>query len=214
MSDDNTPVEATDSHAETSEARKSRDLARLKAVGIKHGAAFLTAVTLWGAADYWAANTGLMLAQGIALLNALFAGVAISYLVHEWGHFTGARVAGAVSPVLKEPVSFFMFSFKHDLNSRKQFLSMSVGGPLGNWLLVLAVILLLPFETASQAMLLAATAAIAVSVSVFEVPIMIRVIRQDIDPEVAIETRLKEDKGIPRLAGIVVGAVLWLVMVI
>ncbi len=190
--------------------RKSRDNARLKRVATRHGAAFLAAITLWGAADAWAISSGWALANLVAVLNAIFAGVAMSYLAHEWGHFTGARISGGVSPVLKEPQSFFMFSFKQDQSTRGQFLSMSAGGPVANWSLAFLVLILVPMETASQAMLLAATTAIAVSVSVFEIPVMNRVMYGD-DPEETIQSRLKEVGDTPRLSGIVVGAIVFLI---
>lgn len=192
--------------------RKARDRARLRRVATRHGAAFLAAITLWGAADLWAAETGLLLAQAVALLNAIFAGVAMAYLVHEWGHFTGARISGAVSPVLKEPRSFFMFNFKHELNTREQFLSMSAGGPTANWLLAILLFAFLPMETASQAMLVAATTAIAVSVSVFEVPVINRVMYGD-NPEQTIDTRLKEIGNTSRISGIAAGAAVWLLAI-
>ena len=95
----------------TPEARRERDRERLKKNALRHGAALLAAITLWGAADYWASGSGLVLAESVSLLNAIFAGALIAYVLHEWGHFTGARLSGAVSPVMKEPVSFFMFTF-------------------------------------------------------------------------------------------------------
>ena len=190
-------------------ARKERDNARLKSIAFIHGAALLAALTLWGTADFWASDSGMLLAQGIALVNALFAGLVISYLMHEWGHFTGARVVGAVSPVLKEPKSFFMFTFKDEDNTREQFLAMSLGGPIANWSIVVLLLILLPLETASQALLLATTLAIAVSVSVFELPIIYRV-TQGGEPQETLRQRLAEAGAIPRVAGITVGAVAWL----
>ncbi len=203
-------------------ARKKRDNARLKSIALKHGAVLLAALTLWGTADHWAfpkgillaqgiAPEGMLLAQGIALVNALFAGLVISYLMHEWGHFTGARVTGAVSPVLKEPKSFFMFTFKDEYNTREQFLAMSIGGPLANWTLFVLLFILLPLETVSQALLLATTLAIAVSVSVFELPIIYKV-TQGGDPQETLQKRLAEAGAIPRAAGITVGAMAWLLV--
>ncbi len=192
--------------------RRKRDFARLRAIGTRHGAAFLAAITLWGAADVWASTSGLMLAQLVALLNAIFAGVAMSYLAHEWGHFSGARLSGAVSPVLKEPTSFFMFNFKQELNSRSQFLAMSAGGPAANWSLALLVLVMLPIDTPSQAMLLATVTGIAVSVSVFEFPIINRVMYGN-EPEQTIRQRQREIGNTSRWAALATGAVIWLIAV-
>ncbi|SVC40830.1 uncharacterized protein METZ01_LOCUS293684, partial [marine metagenome] len=134
----------TENPTDDIQEQRSRDLARMKKVGTKHAATVLAALTIWGAADYWASGSGLLLAEGIALLNALFVGVIIASIAHEWGHFSGARITGSVSPVMKEPVSFFMFSFKDEVNSREQFVAMSMGGPIANWLLVLGLFFLLP----------------------------------------------------------------------
>lgn len=191
--------------------RQQRDRKRLRKVAIRHGAYVLAAFTLWGAADAWASSSGWLLAETIALLNAVFAGTAIAYLFHEWGHFAGARLSGAVSPVAKEPVSFFMFTFKEEFNTTRQFLSMSVGGPAANWTLVIVLFLMLPLDTWSQALLLATTFAIAVSVSVFEFPVINRVMYGD-NPGETIEERLKETGTTPRNIGIASGALVWLLI--
>ncbi|MBT4161761.1 MAG: hypothetical protein HOC70_08510 [Gammaproteobacteria bacterium] len=196
---------------DTQEARRDRDRVRLKKVALRHGTALLAALTLWGASDYWATGSGLVLAEVVSWFNAVFAGTAIAYLVHEWGHFAGARLSGSVSPVMKEPASFFMFSFKYEQNSREQFLSMSLGGPIANWSLVILLCFLLPLETWSQALLLATTFAIAVSVSVFEVPVINRVLYGD-DPQVIIEQRRNGAGTTPTKVGIVAGALLWLLI--
>lgn len=192
--------------------RKIRDRKRLRKVAVRHGAYVLAAFTLWGAADAWAYSSGWLLAEIIALLNAVFAGTAIAYIFHEWGHFAGARLSGAVSPVAKEPVSFFMFTFKEDLNTRGQFLCMSIGGPAANWALVVLLFLLIPLETWSQALLLATTFAVAISVSIFEVPVINRVMYGH-RPNETIEERLKETGNMPRNVGIATGALVWLLAV-
>ena len=178
-----------------------------------HFAAAMAAFTLFGAGDIWAVQSGLWLAGAVSVANGLIAGVVLAYLSHEWGHFAGARYAGARSPVLPEPRSFFMFSFDMERNSVSQFLSMSRGGPLANWLFVVALWLLLPMNTAGQAMFFAAAAAIAVSVSVFEVPIINRT-RAGGDPGKELTTQL--ERGVLRTGrniGIAVGAVLFLILV-
>jgi len=193
-------------------ARKNRDNARLRKIAIRHGAIALSAITIWGTSDYWATETGLFLAESVSLINAIFAGTITAYIIHEWGHFTGARVSGSISPVLKEPVSFFMFNFKDDLNTQSQFLSMSVGGPLANWSLFILIFILLPLNTWSQAMFLATTFAIATSVSIFEFPVIQRVMYGD-NPAETINKRQTESGNTPRTAGIIAGAALWILTI-
>ena len=192
--------------------RKTRDQARLKKIALRHSTIVLAAFTLWGVADAWALSSGWLLAETIAILNAIFAGTVVAYIAHEWGHFSGARVAGAVSPVAKAPVSFFMFNFKTELNTRRQFLWMSAGGPLANWTLFAMIFLLLPLNTWSQAMLLATSFAIAVSVSVFEFPI-IKAVMYGQEPAETISTRQRESGNTPRTVGILAGAALWILAV-
>lgn len=191
---------------------REKDRARLRKISVRHGGILLAAFTLWGAADYWAQGSGLFLAELVAVINAIFAGTIIAYLLHEWGHFAGARIAGAFSPVLREPTSFFMFNFKYDRNTSGQFISMSMGGPVANWALVLLLFMSLPLETWSQAMLLATTVAIAVSVCVFELPIINQVMYGD-DPAKSVENRQQEAGTFPRSAGILTGAAIWLMAI-
>ena len=178
-----------------------------------HFAAAMAALTLYGAGDIWAASTGLALAQFVSVANALIAGVVLAYLSHEWGHFTGARLSGAISPVLKEPRSFFMFNFDMKQNDTPQFLSMSMGGPGANWLLVILMVALLPLATAGQAMLVATVAGVAISVSLFEIPI-IRRVRAGGEPLAELQDQL--GRGVlttSRNLGILSGAVLWILLV-
>ena len=192
--------------------RKKRDNARLRKVATNHSIWVLASLTIWGVSDHWAAGSGLLLASAVALLNAVFVGVILASIAHEWGHFSGARLSGAISPIAKEPSGFFMFSFKDELNTRGQFLAMSLGGPIANWSLVIALFFLLPLATWSQALLLAATFSIAVSVSVFEVPVINRVMYGD-DPTESVQRRLQEAGNTPRFTGIAAGAVIWLLAV-
>ena len=206
------------SQNETTEAdddvanRKIRDRARLEQIALRHSAIVLAALTLWGASDSWALSSGWLLAETVSILNAVFAGTVIAYIAHEWGHFAGARVSGSISPVLKEPVSFFMFNFKDKLNTQGQFLSMSVGGPLANWSLFVLVLILLPLNTWSQATLLATTFAIATSVSVFEFPVINAVMYGE-KPAETISKRQRESGNTPRTAGIIAGAALWILTI-
>lgn len=192
---------------------KLSDWQRLKQVGRYHGLAFLAAITLWGAADSWASQSGLLVAQLIALANAVVAGTVLAILFHEWGHFTGARLAHSYSPIVRKPTNQFMFGFNFEKNSRRQFLAMSIGGPAGNWLLVVLVFLLAPLTTWSQALLLAVVTARAISVSVFEVPVIVRTLRGG-DPQTELNDALRDgsgDRG--QLIGYGVGALLWLITI-
>ena len=183
---------------------RAEEKKRLVNIGQKHAAFVLGSLSLWGVSDYWAAESELILALGLALINSVVAGTIIASILHEWGHFLGARLSGSNAPLLEKTFSFFFFNFKDEGNTKSQFLQMSLGGPLANWSLVIGVFLLLPLETWSQILLIATMLSIAVSVSIFEVPIMLRL--KDGEPSVIIQKRLEEAGSKPRNIGIAAGA--------
>ena len=87
-----------------------------------------------------------------------------------------------------------------------------MGGPVANWLLVLGLFFLLPLETWSQALLLATTFAMAVSVCVFELPVINSVMYGE-NPDETIQRRLREIGNTSRIAGIAAGAAVWLLAI-
>jgi len=184
-----------------------QDFARLKTVGFQHGAMVVAIVTLWASANQWAIQTELLLAQGISIASGFFAGVALAFLFHEWGHFSGARLAASVSPVLEERKSFFMFNFDLEQNSRNQFLMMSLGGPVANWLLVGVVWLALPVNQLASIMLLASTTGVAVNVCVFELPVINRVLGGAVPGEALIQrvAEVRHSGWLARYSGLFVG---------
>jgi len=205
------------SEASAPAAAKISDWQRFKAVGKVHGIAFLAAVTLFGAADAWVMTSDLLLAQLISVLNALAAGMLLATLFHEWGHFAGARLSRSYSPMVREPknplVNPFIFGFNFQKNSRSQFLAMSLGGITANWLLVAAVLLLVPLDTWGRAMLLAVAVARAISVIVFEGPIVYRTAKGG-EPEAELDAGLSNgsgDRG--QMIGFAAGAAIWLLTI-
>ena len=208
------PNPSTDAAAAL-EAERSVDRARMKSIGRTHFLMVMGALTLWGAADAWAAVSDLGLARLVAVANAFIAAYVITGVLHEWGHFAGARLSGAASPVHEKPINhFFMFDFPFDRNDGRQFLWMSWGGIIAPWALVLLTLWLVPIDTAGRAMLLAVFFARAVSVSLFEVPVVMRAMGGG-DPR----TELGRQLGAGALKssgnlGIAAGAVVWLVVVL
>lgn len=196
-----------------SEPRMS-DWERFKQVGKVHGLVFLGALTLWGAADAWAVQTDLLLAEFLAVVNAFVAATILAIQFHEWGHFAGARLSGSYSPLVRQPRSDgFIFGFIFEKNSRDQFLAMSIGGPAGNWLLFILTLALVPMDSWGRAMLVAVALARAISVSVFEVPIILRTLRGG-DPQEEINIALNDgsgDRG--RVLGYGIGVIAWIAMV-
>jgi len=156
-------------------AERATDRRRLKHVGRLHFVAAMGALTLWGAADAWAVSSGWLLAEAVAVANAFIAATVLAGIVHEWGHFSGARLSGARSPVHEKPIKyFFIFDFSFDANDTRQFLWMSWGGILAPWLVVGALLLFVPIDSVSRLTLLAVLAANPAKASLFEVPIVLR----------------------------------------
>ena len=187
-----------------------KDRAHLKNVGAIHLAMLVGALTLWGAADTWAVASGWGLAWAIAIANALIAAYVVAGVLHEWGHFAGARLSGSWAPAHAKPIRyFFMFNFSFERNDTRQFLWMSLGGILMPWVLVLVTPLLVPIDNVSRAALLAAFVTRAVQVSVFEVPVVWRT-WQGGEPRQELGRQLGHGFGTSRYAGIAVGVLVWL----
>jgi hypothetical protein len=189
---------------------RDKDLSNLRSVAAIHFVMVMGALTLWGAADAWATASGWALAWAAAIANAVIAGVIIASTLHEWGHFAGARLSGAVAPVLDKPVRyFFMFDFSFERNDTRQFLWMSLGGILAPWALVVLTALLVPIDNASRAMLLAAFVARAVQVSLFEVPVVMRT-QSGGEPRDELGRQLRAGFRTNRWLGVAAGALVWL----
>ena len=198
------------------DAARQIDQARMKQIGGYHFAMVAGAITLWGAAEAWAQASGWTIAHLAAVANALVAGTVIPSVVHEWGHFAGARLSGAVSPVLEEPKRhFFMFDFPLDQNDVQQFTWMSWGGIATPWLVVLLAFLLVPLSTLSGVVLVAMLLSKAVSVSVFEVPV-VQGAGESGNPGAELGKRvaaggLARGAKVGKIAGLGAFALLWLV---
>lgn len=167
-----------DELAALKDAARAFDIARMKKIGSFHFAMVMGALTMWGAAETWAQSTGWALAQAVAIGNALVAGFIIPSTLHEWGHFTGARLSGSVSPVHDEAQNHFaMFEFKMDENDTKQFAWMSWGGILAPWVPVFIAAAVVPLSLTSGAVLFAALVSKAIATAAFEVPITLQALR-------------------------------------
>ena len=189
----------------------SKDLARIRRIGSWHISAAFAALAIWGSANFWAMNSQLIIAHVTALVLAVAAAKIMGSIIHEWDHFTGAKLSGAIAPVLAKPRRFyFMFEFDMQNNTSNQFIAMSLGGILANWLLVVLLLIAIPLNTFAAAMLVAVATATAINVSMFEVPIAMAV-RAGADPEETLQTRLRE-YGLKQYPGYVAGAFTFLLI--
>ena len=215
MSDQTThPEDLSDdlNEAVEPEVRTSaQDIGRLKRIGSWHATAVAAAIGIWGSTNQWALSSDLLIAQLTSLGLAFAAATVMASIIHEWGHFAGAKLSGSIAPVLKKPARFyFMFNFDMENNSSDQFLAMSLGGIIANWALVVLMLVLIPLTNFGAAFLVAVLVAKAVNVSFFEVPIVMQV-RNGEDPQTALTTRL-EEYGLKQLPGYILGALTFLAL--
>jgi hypothetical protein len=189
---------------------KLSDGQRLQLAVRNHGLALLAAITLWVAADAYVVISGSGFATVLSVFNAFAAASIMASIFHEWGHFTGARLAKSYSPMVTNPLGTFIFGFNFKKNTSRQFLFMSIGGPVANTLLVVLVLFLVPVYNAGSAMLLAVVVARLVSVLLFEVPIILRVMNGG-EPEAELERGQANgsgDRG--QVIGYATGLLVWI----
>lgn len=124
---------------------------------IKDSAIVFAALSLWAAADTWYEVTGLAIAQVVAVGDAILVGLLLAALAHEWGHYAGARAAGAVAPRVS-PKSFSLFRFNFDFaqNDQRQFHWMTYGGHVFHWSMLLVLAASIPLNSISRIALVSA----------------------------------------------------------
>ena len=150
---------------------------------LRDAAVVFAALALWGGADAWATTSGLALALVTSVGSALIAGWIIASLMHEWGHYLGAKLSGSKAPRIKAPgLLFFRYNFDLVNNSLGQFTSMSVAGSLAHWGVFAAALLLLPMATLAQTAFISSTFAFAIFASIVEWPIIARTSLRKIQP--------------------------------
>lgn len=140
----------------------------------RDGGIALAVLSLYGAADAWAATTGLALAELLALANGVVAGIVLGTRAHEWGHFAGARGAGGIAPTRPYETLFPIFDLDMQRSDPRAFRAMSIAGNVAHWALVLGIAVSLPMDAAGRMALLASSFGFAVSASVTELPIIVR----------------------------------------
>ena len=164
------PADAPDQGAE--EAAAPADATKLWIVLLRDVAIVAAALSLFAAADAWHILTGTALSGLLSVVDGLLVGLALGALIHEWGHFTGARLSGATAPL--RPFSGFLplFDFDYVNNSQSQFQSMSIGGNLAHWLVFLVLFLGLPLSSAGQIAIVSGAFGFAVFASSIEFPVI------------------------------------------
>ena len=95
-------------------------------------------------------------------------------MIHEWGHFAGARLSGGTAPLTPVTLPLPLFNFDFARSETRHFQAMGVGGNLAHWMVVLLIAIFLPPETAGRVALLAGALGFAVFASAVEFPVISR----------------------------------------
>ena len=142
---------------------------------LAHGAVF--ALLVFGAGFLFgreqAGSTGASLYVAASL--AFLIGLALSHILHEWGHYLGAVLSGARLTV-RQKISPLFFDFAFPVNTPRQFLWMSIGGLSGNLLLLLLMSLCLDSPGLVLTTMMAAVLGQLVFVVILELPVSLRVV--------------------------------------
>ncbi|HEB89719.1 MAG TPA: hypothetical protein ENI85_09125 [Deltaproteobacteria bacterium] len=148
------------------------DEARLSLVLLRDVAVVSALLSLFAAAEAWASQSGLRLARGLSVVDGLLVGAGVAAILHEWGRFVGARLAGGHAPL--KPVSTFVpiFDFDYANNDARAFDWMSLGGNVGDISAVLLFFLALPHESVGAAALVSGAFGFAVFAGAIEFPVI------------------------------------------
>ncbi len=136
-----------------------------------HGGIALLLAALLLAAQSW---TGTGPAAYLLVTWAFLTGLALSHIVHEWCHFLGATAARSAL-TLKPRLHPLFFDYDFAQNTRAQFLCLSIGGLLGNVLLLSLALLFAGSRSPLMTAFLAAVAGQFVFVLMLELPVSIGV---------------------------------------
>ncbi len=139
-----------------------------------HTGVFLLAATMWISSDLWLQFSDVSLAKPLAFLVAIAAGIAMSHIIHEWGHYFGAVLSGGQYTV-KASIHPLFFDFDYASNTPKQYLWLSAGGPIGNICLITLLWLCLPLDNFARECLFATCIGNLVYVLVLEGPVSLRI---------------------------------------
>lgn len=150
------------------------DAASLPRVALRDLALLLAALSLWAGADAWRLLSGTALSWWLSVLDGLVVGAVVVGLVHEWGHFAGARLSGGTAPLAATQLPLPLFNFDFARSEPRHFQAMGIGGNIAHWSAVLLLALLLPLGTPGQIALLSGALGFAVFASAVEFPVISR----------------------------------------
>lgn len=128
-------------------------------------------VFVWFEISIWWSETGGIVTEIVGGTAAVVLGIVFSHIAHDWGHFFGLRLAGG-NAIVKDRISPLFFEVDLDRITQRQFLWFSLGGTIGNWLLVFSVLGTLPIYRTGQTLLWATMVGMTVWAAVLEYSII------------------------------------------
>jgi len=170
-----THPETSQSPEQTSDATMPPENASpIPLVALRDVLIVITLLSIWAGAEAWASQSGLGMAAALSSIGGLLVGAATTALLHEWGHFVGARSSGGTAPVSPAGNFLPLFLFDFDRSEEEHFRAMSVGGNVAHWATALALFVMLPGATAGQLALQCGSLGFAVFASTIEFPVLRR----------------------------------------
>lgn len=150
----------------------ARDEARLSLVILRDVAVGAGLLSLFAGAEGWATVSPLKIASLLSVVDGLLVGVATGALVHEWGHFVGARLGGGHAPLkpLKQFLPLYDFDYAND--DGRGFLWMSYGGNIAHAALVLLYLGFVWTGSVGTVALVSGAFGFAVFSSLVEIPVI------------------------------------------
>ncbi|MFK7897242.1 MAG: hypothetical protein AB8G23_15480 [Myxococcota bacterium] len=149
-----------------------KDQANLSLVILRDVAIVSVLLSVFAAAETWAQVSGLAFAALLSVVNGFLVGTATGALLHEWGHFAGARLGGGHAPL--KPIGGFLplFDFDYKNNDAKSFDWMSIGGNVAHFSVVALFFFALPMTSPGAAALVGGAFGFAVFSSLVEFPVI------------------------------------------
>jgi hypothetical protein len=100
------------------------------------------------------------------------------FYAHEWGHYLAARWAGASPVPSPSPISVYLFELEEDACTRRQWLTMSLGGYLATIVALPIILAIIDVHALSGQVALVLTGLGVLATFGLELPITYRVYRK------------------------------------
>jgi len=127
--------------------------------------------------DAWLGGFESVWIAAISALVGFPAGVKANAVFHEWGHFIGVRMSGGHAPTNSLSQLFPMFHFDMSTNTHRQFMAMSYGGTLTEWLFPIGLLFAVGTETIGHSALITGAFSGGILAILIEGPVMFDAIR-------------------------------------